>query len=201
LSYQKELDKILEDLHEGWSGTQQVGLFTSETQLYSVLTQACIKYLKYFGYKITEPNKPKYNVQKLDDLIYLFYAFLDNAHPELTNSYRHMDRDRKIASCFLKARKDATGYSTKVALVECAEIIETIFEHEKDFNFRIPLTFGVLGQKNCGWITDKAIQIMNRKKLDEERKQRDKLIAELDDKYDAEPDGFGDLDAILKNLS
>lgn len=195
-----EFEKITKKIYDGWLETQQGSFLGDANTSFDSLTNACIEYLKFKGYKVVEPTKPKYNIKKLDDLIHLFYAFSDNRHPELMNNYRHIDRDRKIASALVRSRREATGYGMKVAMNECGEIIETIFEHEKEFNFTIPITFGILGQKNCGWITDKSIQIMNRKRLKAAEEKKVEYIAKLDEKYDAEPDGFGDLDEILENL-
>lgn len=200
MSSKKDLDSILDRLHECCLDLQQPSILATEVDVYEKLASVCAEYLRYFGYKVSEQYKPKYNVKKLDDLIDLFYAYSDNKHPELINSYRHRARDRKIASALVKSRREATGFGMKTALAECADIIETIFEHEDEFHFTMPLNFGILGQKNCGWITDKAIQIMNRKKLKEKEAKSRVHMSYLDEKYDAEPDGFGDLDEILENL-
>lgn len=194
------LDVILSEISCALLSLQQESLFEDFESKHRELSFACEKYLKHRGFVVVPPNTPKYKIKKLDDLIHLFYAFSDNKHPELMNSYRNLDRDRKIASSMVKARMDARGCSIEVARAECAEIIETIFLHEKDFNFKIPISFGILGQKNCGWITDKAIQIINRKRLNAEKERSDEYLKKLDEKYDAEPDGFGDLNEILGNL-
>jgi hypothetical protein len=57
-----------------------------------------------------------------------------------------------------------------------------------------------LGQQKLGWITEKAIQIINKNKLNREDERRNELIASMEEKYDAEVVSFGDLDKILKNL-
>ena len=195
----KDFDKILEKIHEGWLETQQGTLFGSENPPFELLADACIEYLKYKGYKVVKPLK-RFDIKKLDDLIHLFYAYSDLKHPELINSYRNLVRDRALTKHLIVARQEASNMCRKAAMNECAEIIATIFEHEKEFNFKRPVTFNVLGQKNCGWITEKAIQIMNKKIMGKDEERREILIASLDKKYDAEPGGFEDLDEILENL-
>jgi len=195
----KDFEKILDQIHEGWLETQQGTLFGSENPPFELLEDACVEFLKYKGYKIVKPLS-RFDVKRLDDLIYLFYAYSDLKHPELINNYRNLSRDRALAKYFVTAREEASNMCRKAAMDECAEIIATIFEHEVEFNFKIPLTFSVLGQKNCGWITEKAIQIMNKKRMNKDEERREALIASLDKKYDAEPGGFEDLDEILKNL-
>ncbi len=196
-----EFEKLTRNIREGLLETDRGSFIGDVNPTFDLLTNACVGYLRFKGYKVTEPTKPKYSVKKVDDLVHLFYAFSDNKHPELMNSYRNIGRDRKMASTFVKSRMDATGHGRCVAMAECAEIIETVFNYEKEFKFNIPISFGILGQKNCGWITDKAIQIINKKRLKVDRERRRKYIEELDRIYDSEPDGFGDLDEILKNLS
>lgn len=195
----KPLADILDRISCALKELDQETIFASPAEKHKTLSEACKKYLRYQGFKVIAPEKSAYNIKKLDDLIHLFYSFSDRSHPELMSSYRSFDRDRKIASGMVKARMEANGYGMPVAMNECAEIIETVFNHESEFNFKIPISFGILGQKNCGWITDKAIQIINRKRIKADKERRKKCIAELDKRYDAEPDGFGDLDEILES--
>jgi len=197
----KPLEVILEEISEALKDLEQGALFTSVEEKHKVLSQACVKYLRYKGFKVVEPDKPTHtNISKLDDLIFHFYGLSDRLHPELKTSYRNLAQHRKLASALVKSRMDACGYGFKAALQECAEIIDTIFNHEAEFNFTVPISFGILGQKNCGWITDKAIQIINKNKLKTAEERRKKYIEDLEKVYDAEPDGFGDLDEIERNL-
>ena len=196
----KPLDDILDEISCALKELDQDNVFVSLPERHSALLDACQRYLRYQGFKTIAPERRTYNIKKLDDLIHLFYSFSDHNHPELMNSYRNFGRDRKIASGMVKSRMEANGYGMPIAMNECADIIETIFNHESEFNFKIPISFGILGQKNCGWITDKAIQIINRKKIKAKEERRRNYIKELDKKYDAEPDGFGDLDELLEKL-
>lgn len=165
----------------------------------SVLS-ACIELLSEEGYKVVKREKPRYNIRNCDDLIHLFYAFLEYKHPEFACNFRDLNRDRKIAKLFIEERAGINKTSKNAALAECAEIITTIFKHEDEFKFKIPLTFGILGQKNCGWITDKAIQIINKEKLNRNEERRATLIESYEKSYESEPDGFGDLNEILKTV-
>lgn len=194
-----DLEKFLKNIHNGWLETQQVQLFGDANTSFEMLTDACVDYLRYNGFKVVEPRKNKYNIKKLDDLRTLFYGFSDSKHPELVNSYRNLQKDRAITSRFVKSRMEATGYSKEKSMNECAEIIETIFEHEEEFKLKIPISLGILGQNNCGWITDKAIQIINKKRLQEDEERRQKRIKKMDEKYESESEGFGNLDEFLKN--
>lgn len=194
-----KIKNLLKNIHNGWLETQQSQLFAGDDTSFEALANACVDYLRYNGFKVVSPNKWRHNINKLDDLWRFFYTFSDRKHPELINAYRNLQKDRAIASKFVKSRMEATGFSKENAMNECAEIIETIFEHEAGFKFKIPISFGLLGQNNCGWITDKAIQIMNKKRLQEKEERRIERIKKMDEKYESESEGFGDLDELLKN--
>jgi len=195
----KDVDKLVEKISEAINERNQGALFDSVPDN-AALNSACKDYLCYIGFKVIDPDIPKFHIEKLDDLIFLFYGLCDSNHPELINSYRNLGRDRKIMSLFIKARADASGYGISAAMNECATIIETVFEHEKEFNFTVPVSIGFFGQKKFGWVTDKAIQILNKKKQQTVEERRRDLISRLDEMYEAETGGFGNLDEILKNL-
>lgn len=145
------------------------------------LEEACIAFLKYKGYKVRSPVKFKYKINNLDDLINFFYVMLDSKHPEYVSTYRNVAKDRKIASLFLKNRIETTGNSKEIALKECAAIIASVFNHEKEFKFRTKIFFGMFGQKNLSWITEKAVSIINREadiKRDADRKRELERIEE-----------------------
>ncbi len=167
------------------------------------LAKACKKFLIHVGYKVIDPITYTYNIEKLDDLFHLFYALLEYNHPELVDAHRNMNRDRALAKRFLDSRMDAGNLNKKQALCECAEIIKTVFDREDDFNFNLPLSFEMFGQQSAGWITKKAIYIMN-----SEKEKRDiKIVEGIQDKYieeylkehDEENIGF-DIDEILENI-
>jgi len=196
----KDQDKLIQHIQNGIGNSLKNDIFSDEPD-YEDLIVACKEFLIYMGYKVVNPIECSYNVKKLDDLIHLFYRLSDTKHPELINSYRDIAKDRILAKRFIESRIEASNINKKEAIKECAEIINAIFRHEEEFNFEIPITFGVLGQKNCGWITDKAIQIINKKKLNSEEERREELIDAFEKIYNEEEDnGFGDLNDILKKL-
>jgi hypothetical protein len=150
---------------------------------YTELAKYCKEFLLDLGYKVVNPVNYKFKVTRIEDLFNLFYDRLEYYHPEMTGVYRNLNRDRATASRFVEARAKASGIDEKYALSECAEIILTVFEYEDEFNFNLPLTFEMFGQVNCGWITDKAVRIMNRDKETKERAIVDKMIDDYNDVY------------------
>jgi len=167
------------------------------------LAKACKKFLIFMGYKVVDPLKRKFNVKNINDLITLFYAYLDYKHPELAGTHRNIKKDRAIAKRFLEARMEIDSLNKEYALDECAQIIKVIFDREPEFNFTIPLSFDIFGQQALGWITKKAVEFMNAERESNEQKIvesiQDKYIEKYLEKYGEESLGF-DVDALLKKL-
>lgn len=195
-----EFNELIQKIQDEVTKTFQSDVFSDNSFKYKSLIGACKEFLTQQGYKVVEPVNHKYNIKKLDDIIILFYMLSDAKHPELLNNYRNLARDRKTVSLFVQARMNASNINRKEALKECAEIIKTIFEHENEFNFSIPLVFGILGQQKLGWVTDKAISIINKKKQNKDNERRNKLIIKYEERYNVEQEPFGNLDQILQNL-
>jgi len=149
---------------------------------YTELENYCKEFLLESGYRVVKPLKARFKAKREDDLFHLFYDRLKYYHPDLS-VYSNLKRDRAIASRFVKARMELGDISKEYALNECAEIILTVFEHENDFNFNLPLTFEMFGQANCAWITEKAIGIINKKKEKREALIIDKMIEEYNNEY------------------
>lgn len=192
--------ETVDDLISDIESNINVGFLSTDNES---LAKVCKKFLIHMGYKVIDPMKYTYNVKKLDDLFDLFYALLEYNHPELVDAHRNMNRDRALAKRFLDSRMDAGNLNKKQALCECAEIIKTVFDREDDFNFNLPLSFEMFGQQSAGWITKKAIYIMN-----SEKEKRDiKIVEGIQDKYieeylkehSEENIGF-DVDEILENI-
>ena len=191
-----EGDKYVVNIREAVLAADQSTLF--ENADINPLIKSCIEYIRFNGYKVTKLPKYIDTVKSLDDLIGLFYSILEFKYPEYINEYRNVDENRSIAKLFVKARKEASGFSEKQALNECAEIIRTVFNYAHEFNFKNKPTFRMFGQDKSGWVTDKAIQIMNRNLEIEneyivEKRQEEMIEAQCKDNL-----GFGDLKEILE---
>jgi len=138
----------------------------------SSIEKICGEFLQARGYVLRKSEnvisaKPIKNVQ---DLIEYFYMLQKKYHPDIY-IYRNRERDLSIASALIESRQRDDGLTKEAALKQCAAIIQTLFEEEDKFGFTTPITFGFLGQKNCGWITEMALTLLNdkmRKAKDEE---------------------------------
>ena len=198
---EKRQKQILNSLYSSIKAFNQSNLFSIDDKK---IVDLCSEYLRFKGYKVTAPVTEGLNINKLDDLIYLFYSKLSmkrGAHAEEIGSYHQQGRDLSIASAFVNNRMELTGSSFKNALQECGAIIEVVIDYEDEFNFRYILnSFSVFGQKNLKWVTDKAIDIMNRK-IDRRAEQEKEAVAErVIAAQDTSDLGYTDLDALVRDL-
>lgn len=160
---------------------------------------ACKNYLISEGYRVTDPVKRVYKITKLDQLIDLFYTLLQRDHPEIGQA-KNKSRDFITAKRFLLSRVSSGSINKIEALNECHDIILTVFKHYGEFNFNIPIFFGMFGQgAKFGWVTQKALDIMynkNKSKVESEYKHK---IEDADSIGD-DVIGMSELDNILNNL-
>lgn len=191
-------NKYIVNIRKAVSEFDQNNVFTGgET---TQLVKACIEYLRFSGYKVVQ--LPKYlNIMKsLDDLISFFYSMLELKYPGHISDHRNIAENRAIAKRFVEARRKASGISKKEALNECAEIIRTVFNNEHEFNFKYKMTFRLFGQDKFGWVTDKAIQIINKNLEVGYEELAEEMREEMINAQDKKDLGFGDLQGILDKL-
>lgn len=191
-------EDLLGNLKEAIKASEQSTIFNSDKTEERIL-ECCVRYLRYHGYTVVDPKVFNKKIASIDELIAYFYMLLNSNHPEdFTTSYND-NKDRSIAKKFVENRTLATGASREHALNECGEIIKTLFEHEKEFNFKYSLNFSIFGQDNSKWITDKTIQIMN----ENLKSKREEYAVKLRNKAveaDTSPRGYDDLDELLRKM-
>lgn len=191
-------DKLIEEIRLSILALEQKNMFIKQDSL--SLEEACSKYLRFKGYKVLDPPNFKVNAPNLRSLIDIFYKLVNAKHPEYLNVYRNEGRDLAIAKRFVEEREKATGMGRELALKECAMIIKTIFDHEKEFKFNTNIYFGMFGQAKLSWVADKALQIMNK---DIQSREDEDFAKKLESMEEANEEEYGDcydLDGILKNL-
>ena len=137
-------------------------MFDDETTKRKEILQACENILKYAGYKIVSPflqydvsdvTGPSSLLKYFNDLRYRYCGEIPVCSGVDYINEKHM-------SLFIKSRQEVNGCSKKVALKECCAIIYTIFTNLKQFNLKNTPQPYMLGQKKCGWITQKALDII-----------------------------------------
>jgi hypothetical protein len=128
-----------------------------------------------FGWKVTAPPIINDRVKNLKDLRNYFYMRLWTKYP--SRQLYHVDgnwqKEIRMVRLFVESR-EKTGLNRYSAIQECVALIDIIFDHEEEFNFKSPININVLGQDRAGWITQKASLILNSKR----QKQEEKLLDE-----------------------
>lgn len=132
------------------------------------------------GYQVTEPLLVNDKVVTLKDLRNYFFMRLWNKYPDRVKFYvNNIKSELRLIKLFVESRED-TGLNRFNAIQQCVAIIDTIFDHEEEFNFKQPIDIKVIGQAKSGWITEKALQIINNKLLAEKEKLIERKIKEME---------------------
>ena len=152
------------------------------------------------GYKIAEPLVVNENVNNLSRLLNYFYMRLFTRYPDKQlTTIKNFQKDMKLISKFVEARK--VNMNEQAAIQECVAIIDTIFDYGFEFKFKQPITIGVLGQAKSGWITEKAISILNRELVKKDEEEVEKRIKEVEDDYEKNVDLKKTADRLDKILA
>ena len=126
------------------------------------------------GYKVYEPLMVNEAVVTLRDLRNYFFKRLYDRYPDIKlYTVDNVQNEMRSIRLFVEAREQ-TGLNRLNAIQECVAIIDIIFDHTEEFKFKNPITINVLGQVKAGWITQKAVEILNKKikKADEMETKR-----------------------------
>jgi hypothetical protein len=135
------------------------------------------------GYEVSDTFVVNDRVVTLKDLRNYFFMRLWAKYPSRqTHYYENWHVELRMIRLFVEAI-EKRGLNRSRAIQRGVEIIDVIFNNEEEFNFRNPIDIRVLGQGKSGWITGKAIDILNRKSEKraeaEMRKKADELEDEL----------------------
>lgn len=162
------MEEPLQNLCKACEEVQSLSLFGNDEK---IVETAAIKYLESRAYKVIAPPTLPSKITKSTDLKALYERLVDRYHPDWRTTYIKEEQARAIAKNFVKSRMKAEGISKERALRSCAEIICAVFQFEDEFNFNRPINFSMFGQAEFKWVSDRAIEILNKKE------------AELDDVY------------------
>lgn len=197
-----EFDELLKSFEHLIKENQNKDLFGSSNPSVAA-ERLCLDFLKARGYSVREPIVYPFKIKKLDDLIVLFGGLVQRHYPKNILPYTNDKRDRKIAKALVEGRMRDDNINRAAALQQCGQIIHTVFENLDRFNFEGVPSFGVFGQKNMGWVTDKALQLMNEKIKREEEINLEIYIKNLEKEESLQDDGgytMEDLKAAEKRL-
>ncbi|RLG43554.1 MAG: hypothetical protein DRN81_06315 [Thermoproteota archaeon] len=157
-----DFDKFLGGMQKLIAASQQADLFGNKEMFTEKSVTICVEFLKGLGYSIRPPMAYPFKINKLDELIAMFYMLEKDIYDAHLLPYSNVKRDRAIAKSFVERRMKDDGISKSTAMQQCALIIRTVFRHPEIFKFETPPTFGVFGQGDMGWVTERAIQIINK---------------------------------------
>jgi hypothetical protein len=193
------LKDLIKNVRDAAKAFDQTGIFGPKDKE-GTLDEACVEYLKFRGYRVAPPHEFSIKIKDLNDLIKYFYLLWNSKYPEKYTASHNLGKDRVIAKKFVDGRMAATGASRDYALDECGKIIKVIIDNVEEFKFQYDVSFSVLDQENMGWVTQKALNILNNQ-LDKEREIKiDRLQKEIIASQDDSDLGFRDIDYLLKKM-
>jgi hypothetical protein len=156
-----DFDEFLDEIQKLIVSSQQGDLFGSKEALVKESVETCTKFLKGQNYSVRPPLNYPAKITKLDDLISIFYVFLSNTYEKHLLPSSNTKRDRAIAKAFVEKRMETDKISRTDAMQQCALIVQIVIRTPEIFKFDTPPTFGIFGQAEMGWITERAIRIIN----------------------------------------
>jgi len=150
------------------------------------------------GYMVSEPPVLQHHVVTLADLRDHFFMRMWKKYPDkqmyyLENRYSEMRVIRLLVESI-----EEKGFSRTNAIKYGASIVDTIFNNADEFRFKKPIDLRVLGQKKSGWITAKAIEILNQKVEKYTEEQLRKRIKDMEKKL--EDTVSNNLDELLEKV-
>jgi len=153
------------------------------------------------GWQVTEPILVNDKVMTIKDLRNYFFMRLWSKYPNRYKYYvDNVKNEFRMMRLFIESR-ESKGLNRFNAIQQCVAIINAIFDHEEEFNFKNPIDIGVLGQAKAGWITEKALYIVNNELLKEREKKAERMIAEIEDNNKIDPREKGrKLDELLAKM-
>jgi hypothetical protein len=132
------------------------------------------------GYQVISPILFNSNVKTIKDLRDYFFMRLWSKYPSRQKYYvDNIKNELRIIRLFIESR-EKTGLDRFNAIQQCVAIIDIIFEYEDEFCFKDHIGIGILGQAKSGWITEKAVHILNTILQKEEEREIERKIDEIE---------------------
>jgi len=158
----KDLNDLLFELRKALSAFDSEDLFSNDGAREKVLAEACIKYLKFFRYRVFSPVVVRQEYTKIDQLRDLFYSLAKYHYGDkFMLGSRGLAADRAAIKAFVESRMRAEDISRKEALNECALVIQGAFEYKELIGLDVQLTLSMFIPGKFSWFVDKVIQLMN----------------------------------------
>jgi len=153
------------------------------------------------GWQVTEPILVNDKVMTLKDLRNYFFMRLWTKYPNRYKYYvDNIKNEFRLLRFFVESREEK-GLNRFNAIQQCVAIIDAIFDYEEEFNFKTPIDIRVIGQAKAGWITEKALQLVNNNILKSREKEAERRIAEMEDNREINlKEKAKELDELLANM-
>jgi len=199
-----DFDKFLGEMQKLIAASQQADLFGNKEMFTEKSAGICVEFLKGLGYSVRSPMIYPFKINKLDELIAMFYMLEKGIYDKHLLPYSNVKRDRAIAKSFVERRMQDDGITKSTAMQQCGLIIRTVFRHPEIFKFETPPTFGVFGQGDMGWVTERAVQIINKDIAKEAttaaERAADKMTEKIEKVYTDIGFSAAQLDALREKL-
>jgi len=153
------------------------------------------------GWQVTEPILVNDKVITMKDLRNYFFMRLWTKYPNRYKYYvDNIKNEFRLMRFFVESREEK-GLNKFNAIQQCVAIIDVIFDYEEEFNFKTPIDIRVVGQAKAGWITEKALQIVNNNLLKSREKEAERRIADMEDNREINlKEKAKELDEMLANM-
>jgi len=150
------------------------------------------------GYHVSDPIIVDEKVKNVSSLRNHFYRRLWSKYPSERSRYIKGNDgvEFKLFELFIKSRMD-TGLNRENAIQECLALINVIFDHIEEFNFKSTIDARILGTKSAGWVVHKAASILTQER---QKKKEADLESFFEKKFAGaikEEDVDKELDALL----
>ena len=180
----RKFEEILNELGKCLTAAMQPSIVGPN---FNSLDELCVEWLRARGHSVRPPMGHPVKIKKLDELISMFNGFLDKIYDKHLLPYSNDKKDRVIAKAFVENRMKQDKISYETALQQCGLIIQTVFTRKDVFRFENPPTFGIFGQAEMGWVTDRAIQLINKEITKDEvtktERAVDRMTEKIEEKY------------------
>ena len=186
-----DFDEFLGKMQKLIVDAEQGQLFGGKDEFATSAAKTCVEYLKGQGYSVSPPHKYPLEIKKLDELIAMFYGFIRNNYPRQMWSYPNGKKDRPIAKAFIERRMTDDGIDRKTALNQCGLIVRTVLSHPDIFKFEAAPSFGIFGQAKLGWITERALQIINDQIAKDEAAATERAVDAMTERIESKNTNMG----------
>ena len=197
------MDRFIKNIQSAIDAFSATNFLVPDSYKKNQLSKACILYLEQNNYFVNKKPEITKGITNTAQLILWHYNLLIHKFGNSIQPNRNKVRDMVTAKQFISHIKESMCVGYEQALVICANIIKVVIHRydEVGLHDRSMLSsFSIYGQNKLGWVTQKALNIINN---DVEREQAeliksDKMAEEYLKEHENLDLGFPDLEELAK---